>query len=216
MDTFVRIVDTYVTEGYTLIAVDDDKVVSGNKCITVSNKVWDACPAKEELNNTLGKRLDNKRRGSHVKLSAITVCVLCSPGYSINHMSISGVTVNDMKTIWGFIETTLVSSTDALSTWLREAVAGRSQDGYCVNIDIMEDDDSTVNVSYRPIAVNNIAKPVGRTTLINTYAAALEYGSGPSISHLAIADSIMLNRLRFNNMEQAPRVSGPTWGIRKS
>jgi hypothetical protein len=216
MDTFIRIVDTCITEGYTLIAVDDDRVVSGNKCIIVNSKIWDTCPAKEELTNTLNKRLDSKRRGSHVKLSAITVCVLCSPGYSINHMSVSGVTVNDMKTVWGFIETTLVSSTETLSTWLRDAVAGRSQDGYCVNIDIMEDDSGTADVSYRPIPVNNMVKPKGRTTLVNTYAAALEYGGGPSITHLAIADSIMLNRLRFNNMEQAPKISGPTWGSRKS
>lgn len=212
METFIRIVEKCVTEGYAIVSTDDDKVVASDKCIVVSTKLWNDCPAETELRNTLTKRLDNKRKGQHVQLSAVAVCALCSPGYSVNHISMSGVTMSDMKTVWGFIETSMVSSSSALSEWMRKTVGDRSQDGYCVNIDAVSDGSSIADISYRPMTVNNMVKPRGRTTPINPYAAALEYGSGYSITSLAIADSIMLNALRFNDMKPAPRVTGPTWG----
>jgi hypothetical protein len=211
MEAYIRVEETVLTPGYVITTIGDDDVVVDDNCIGINIAMWESCPSKNELRNTLTKRLESKRRGNVAQLSAIAACILCSHDYIVNHVSMSGVTESDIKTVWGFIETSMISSSDTLSSWMSIAVNGRSQDGYCTSIDNVN---TNTNVTYnteRQRKTSTILKPTGKTLHVNANVAALDYGSGPTITDLAIADSIMLQRLRFKQGLSPPRNIGPTW-----
>lgn len=211
MEAYIRVAETVLTPGYVITTIGDDDVVVDDNCIGINIATWESCPSKNELRNTLTKRLESKRRGNVAQLSAIAACILCSRDYVVNHVSMSGVTESDMKTVWGFIETSMISSSDTLSSWMSLAVNGRSQDGYCASVDNANDNDNVVYNTERQRRPSTILKPMGKTFHVNANVAALDYGSGPTITDLAIADSIMLQRLRFKQGLSPPLHIGPTW-----
>lgn len=211
METYIHVAENVLTPGYVITTVDNDDTVVSDNCIAINVNTWLSCPAKRELCNTLAKRLESKRRGNVAQLSAIAACILCSRGYAVNHISMSGVSDSDVKTVWGFIETSMVCSSDSLSEWMSIAVAKRSQDGYCASIDSANDNDIIISDSNRQCKPNTILKPTGKVHSINANVAALEYETGNTITDLATADSIMLQRLRFKQGLPAPRNVGPTW-----
>ncbi|KAF2861614.1 hypothetical protein K470DRAFT_263517 [Piedraia hortae CBS 480.64] len=205
----IGIVAKYLADGYQIVSTNNDKVATNDRIICVNVATWESCPAKTELCNTLAKRLDNKKGNRFQQLSAVAICALCTHGYLINHISAPGLTAKDMDTVWGFMETTAVSSSEALSKWLSETIAGRSLDGYRASAVIENNSGHCCSDNYRPR--NTLRKPVGATELVDINAAASEYGTGDSITSLAMADTDMLCSLRFNNGEPPPRVTGPTW-----
>ena len=110
-------------------------------------------------------------------------------------MSLSGDTLGDMKAKWGFIETPLISSSNAPSAWMRAVVAGRSQNDYCVSMNTASDHGRTDYPQiYKP---STILRPAGAAQLIDVNIAALGYGDRATVADIAITDSIMLQRLRF-------------------
>lgn len=211
METYIRVAENLLTPGYVMTTIYNDNAIVTDNCIAINVNTWLSCPAENELRNTLMKRLEGKRRGNITQLSAIAVCILCSRGYVVNHISMSGVSESDMKTVWGFIETSMICSSTTLSTWMSTAVAGRSQDGYCASIDSADDNDIVISGNHRQRKASTILKPMGKTRPINANVVSLEYKAGCKIMDLVVTDSIMLQRLRFNDGLPPPLHIGPTW-----
>ena len=95
------------------------------------------CPAPYELRENMTKRL--KSGSAPVSLCMVAMMCLGSTGYSVNHVSITGVTDKQMLKVWSYLERQAVASGRTLRQWMKSHMSNRTCKGYMarwgVNVD---------------------------------------------------------------------------------
>lgn len=131
MEQYVEIIKRYTSESYTVLVSDDDNTSAIDGVIKLRTDVLSTCPLKDELRETFTKRLQRKqKKHGDLDMSVVAVACLGSVGYSVGHVSLSGVTDKEMCKIWGILEKTSVSSSYQLRQWITPLIDGRTCEGY--------------------------------------------------------------------------------------
>lgn len=211
MEVYINDVSHMVSDEYTFIVTKrNTSQVHNAASVVVYEDLMATCPAETELRNLLVKRLDSKKKTGVSRLSSLAVCVICSHGYTINTNTIHGLTHKDMLTVWGVIETSTISSSLELSSWICTAVGNRSQNGYVVysedyiNVDKLPQQTTTKRKS-------TIVRSRGKARELNPDVISIHFGDTPTIMDTVLADSNLLQHIRFINDDHQPTTVGPTW-----
>lgn len=132
MEPYTEEIERIAADGFSVtVANSNSDVFDSSNTIVLTPDKFLKCPSVPELINLLTKRV-KEPGGFHFgsKLLAVAVCCICSDGYTVNHHALNGITARDVRSIWGILETAKTSSSPALSRWLEECIADRTQEGY--------------------------------------------------------------------------------------
>lgn len=214
MDTYIHNVRDLVKDGTTIVLVDhNDAITTDNNIVVIRTMLTNSCSSLDEFTKALTKRLDSKKRGGS-KLSSIAACVMCSDGYALNHASLKGITYHDMRSIWGFIETTSVSSSKDLCSWIKMCTVGRSHNGYMTYAESLSNNEkisSDEREHTLRLGLNTTVKTTGLLQMVPQDTHVVHTGKFSDIMSAVLHDSITLSKIRFYAGHAPLSNIGPTW-----
>lgn len=207
MDRYIRDVEGLASEGFSIIkvsAVHYEGVSNGR--IVLIPELFENCPKAVELFNSLLKRVKTKASSHSASvLCSVALCCICSYGYTLNHMSLRGLSSKDMRNIWGILETMRVSSSAELSEWLKSCIKERTQQGYehqCADLQL--------GVADKSLLAHRVSRRAIKPEQIGVVFSEKIFGVTTTVRDAMISDMKMLLALRFINGDPVVRIADPT------
>lgn len=110
-----------------------EHVNSTEGAIVFEADVIDMCPALEELENNIIKRMSKKSKSKHTDLGVVTLYCICTRDYSLNDVTLTHVSYADMCGVWNMLDTISTASSPCLRNWIRSILGTRCYDGFVVS-----------------------------------------------------------------------------------
>lgn len=131
MDQYIDFAKRYLSKDYRIEVFQDDNLPGASNTIRIKDDVMSSCPLKDELRETLSKRLRRKtKRDDALDMSMVAVMCIATDDYCVGHVSLYGITSKEMCKIWGVLERTSISSSYLLRQWITPLLNGRTCEGY--------------------------------------------------------------------------------------
>lgn len=196
MDHYIHGLESRMGDGFSMELGSMGIDMQIRNHIVLNQTLRDNCPGLDEFVNLVTKRLENKSGRSRVaRLGDVAVGCLLSCGYQINHQSVRDITYRDMITVWSFIETSSVSSSEVLAPWLKLCKGNRSMrgfEGFC--------DGNSMRVEMdeppRETGVPRVRRPQGSTVQLAVSPACALFGPSDTVSSAIQSDLRLFMAMR--------------------